>query len=227
MTTRRKIIITIAVLLALGASFGAGTFATFNAQTNNAGNVFSHGTIVLSNTKQGGSACLSTGGGNTNTNVNTGCDQLLNLTVKKPGDSSTAQLTLKNVGSLNAASFKVFTPSCTNADNGSETYHGTGNPCTIVQLYIQQWTSNTFATPLACLYGGAAVANTCDFTDTSKTVGAFSTSYNSSSNGLAISGGLNSNASAYITIGVQSPSSADNTYQGRQLTADFDWYIAQ
>jgi hypothetical protein len=26
---------------------------------------------------------------------------------------------------------------------------------------------------------------------------------------------------------VQSPSTADNTYQGRQLSADFDWYIAQ
>jgi hypothetical protein len=227
MTRRRKIAITIVVLLALGGSFGAGTFATFNAQTNNPGNTFSHGTIVLSNTKQGGSACLSTGGGTTNTNVNTGCDQLFNLTVKKPGDSSTAQLTLKNVGSLNASTFKVFTPTCTNADNGSETYHGTGNPCSIVQLYIQQWTSNTFATPQACLYGGAAVANTCDFTDATKTVGAFSTTYNSSSNGLAIGSGLSAGASAYFTIGIQSPSSADNTYQGRQLTADLDWYIAQ
>jgi hypothetical protein len=220
-------IITVAVLVALIGSFGAGTFATFNAQTNNAGNVFAHGTIVLSNTKQGGSACLSTGGGNTNTNVNTGCDQLLNLTVKKPGDAATIQLTLKNVGDLNASTFKVFTPTCTNADVVAETYHGTGNPCTIVQLYVQQWTSNTFTTPLACLYGGAAVANTCDFTDTSKTVGSFSTTYSSSSNGLAISGGLAAGASAYFTIGVQSPSSADNTYQGRQLTADLDWYIAQ
>src|SRR4051794_25916425 len=69
MTRRRKLILAIAMLVLVAGSFGAGTLATFNAQTNNAGNVFSHGTIVLSNTKQGGSACLSTGGGTTNTTV--------------------------------------------------------------------------------------------------------------------------------------------------------------
>jgi hypothetical protein len=223
---QRKILVTSVVLLVLAAGLGFGSFATFNAQTNNAGNVFAHGTIVLSNTKQGGTACLSTGGGNTNTNVNTGCDQLLNLTVKKPGDSGTANLTLKNVGDLNASSFRVFAPTCTNANATGETYNGTGTPCTSLQLYIQQWTDNTFTTTSACLYGGAT-GNTCNFTDATKTLGAFSTSYNTSSNGLAIGSGLNAGASAYVTIGVQSPSSADNTYQGRQATMDLDWYIAQ
>jgi hypothetical protein len=226
MSKKRKILVTSAVLLVLAAGLGFGSFATFNAQTNNAGNVFAHGTIVLSNTKQGGIACLSTGGGNTNTNVNTGCDQLLNLPVKKPGDSGTANLTLKNVGSLNATTFKVFAPTCTNANATGESYNGTGSPCTNVQLYIQQWTDNTFTTTSSCLYGGAT-GNTCNFSDVTKTLGAFSTTYNSSSNGLSIGSGLNAGASAYITIGVQSPSSADNTYQGRQATMDIDWYIAQ
>jgi hypothetical protein len=226
MSKRRKVVLTSAVILLLAAALGFGSFATFNAQTNNPGNLFAHGTIVLSNTKQGGSACLSTGGGNTNTNVNTGCDQLLNLTVKKPGDSGTANLTLKNVGSLNASLFKVFSPACTNADASGESYHGTGNPCSVLQLYIQEWTDNTFSTPSACLYGGAT-GNTCNFSDTTKTLGAFSTSYNSTANGLAIGSGLNAGSSTYITIGVQSPSTADNTFQGRQSTIDFDWYIAQ
>jgi hypothetical protein len=226
MSKRTKIVITCAVALLLAAVLGFASFATFNAQTNNQGNVFAHGAIVLSNTKQGGIACLSTAGGNTNTNVNTGCDQLLNLTVKKPGDSGTANLTLKNVGSLNATTFKVFSPSCTNADAAAETYHGTGLPCAVLQLYIQQWTDNTFTTPSACLYGGAA-GNTCNFSDTTKTLGAFATAYPSSAGGLSIAGGLNAGSSAYVTIGVQSPSTADNTYQGRQATTDFDWYIAQ
>src|SRR5262249_10409774 len=95
MSTRRKIVLTSTVVLLPAAALGFGSFATFNAQTNNPNNLFAHGTIVLSNTKQGGSACLSTGGGNTNTNVNAACDQLLNLTVRKPGDSGTANLTLK------------------------------------------------------------------------------------------------------------------------------------
>jgi hypothetical protein len=223
---RTKIVLSCAVVVVLAATLGIASFATFNAQTNNPGNVFAHGTLVLSNTKQGGVACLSTGGGNTNTNVNAACDQLFNLTVKKPGDSGTANLTLKNVGDINASTFKVFAPTCTNANATGESYNGTGNPCTVLQLYVQQWTDNTFTTPSACLYGGAT-GNTCNFTDTTKTLGAFSTSYNSSSNGLSIGSGLNAGSSVYVTIGVQSPSTADNTYQGRQASIDFDWYIAQ
>ena len=226
MKTRSKILLSAAVVLVLAAGLGFGSLATFNAQTNNPGNVFSHGTLVLSNTKQGGTACLSTGGGNTNTNVNTACDQLLNLTVKKPGDSGTANLTLKNVGSINATTFKLFSPACTSADSAGESYHGTGSPCGLIQLYVQQWSDAAFSTPLACLYGGAT-GNTCNFSDTTKTLGAFATTYSSSSNGLAIGSGLNAGASAYFTIGVQSPSTADNTYQGRQATQDFNWYIAQ
>jgi hypothetical protein len=224
---RTKIVLTSAVVVVLAATLGVASFATFNAQTDNPGNVFAHGTLVLSDTKQGGVACLSTGGGNTNTNVNTGCDQLFNLTVKKPGDSGTANLTLKNVGDINASLFKVFAPTCTNANSTGESYNGTGNPCTVLQLYIQQWTDNTFTTPSACLYGGAT-GNTCNFSDTTKTLGAFSTSYNSSGTGLSIGSGLNAGSSAYVTIGVQSPSATtDNTYQGRQASIDFDWYIAQ
>jgi len=226
MSKQRKILTTSAVLLVAAAGLGFGSFATFNAQTNNASNIFSHGTLVLSDTKQGGTACLSTGGGTTDTNVNTACDQLLNLTVKKPGDSGTANLALRNAGSINASTFKVFSPTCTNADAAGETYHGTGNPCSILQLTIQQWTDNTFTTPSACLYGGAT-GNTCNFSDTTKTLGAFSTAYGSSTNGLAIGSGLSAGSSAYVTIGVMSPSTADNTYQGRQASVDFDWYIAQ
>ena len=226
MSRRTKILVTCAVVVVLAATLGVASFATFNAQTNNPGNVFAHGTLVLSNTKQGGVACLSTGGGNTNTNVNTACDQLFNLTVKKPGDSGTANLTLKNVGDVNASSFKVFSPTCTAANATGESYNGTGNPCSVLQVYIQQWTDNTFTTPSACLYGGAT-GNTCNFTDTTKTIGAFSTAYNSTSTGLSIGSGLNAGSSAYVTIGVQSPSTADNTYQGRQASLDFDWYIAQ
>jgi hypothetical protein len=223
---RHKIVLTCAVVAVVASVLGVASFATFNAQTNNPSNTFAHATLVLSNTKQGGSACLSTGGSNTNTNSNTGCDQLLNLTSKKPGDSGTANLTVKNVGSLNASTFKLFAPSCTNADVAGETYHGTGNPCSILQLYVQQWTDNTFTTASACLYGGAT-GNTCNFSDATKTLGAFSSSYSSSSNGLSIGSGLNAGSSVYITIGVQSPSSADNSYQGRQASIDFDWYIAQ
>jgi len=225
MTLYRKILLSAAVVIVLAAGVGFGTFATFTAETDNPGNVFAQGTLVLSNQKQGGSVCLSTGGSSTDTNVNTGCDQLFNLAAKKPGDSGTANLTLKNAGSIDASTFKVFSPTCTAADAAGETYHGTGNPCTGVQLYVQQWSDAAFSTPLVCLYGGAA-GNTCNFSDTTKTLGDFATNYSNSSNGLSI-GSLTAGSSAYFTIGVKSPSTAGNSLQGRKATQDFDWYISQ
>jgi hypothetical protein len=224
---KRKILITSAVLLVLAAGLGFGSFATFNAQTNNPGNALAYGTIVLSNTKQGGVACLSTGGGATDTNVNTGCDQLINLTTAKGGDSATANVTLKNVGSINASTFDMFIPTCTSGNATGETYHGTASPCSSIQLYVQQWTNSNFTGPSACIYGGATVTNTCDFSDTSKTLSAFQSSYNSSSNGIAIGSGLNAGASAYFTIGVAAPANVANSSQGRQAAFDLDWYIAQ
>jgi hypothetical protein len=223
-TRRRKLFLTSAVVSVLAATLGFGSFATFDAQTNNPSNTFAQGTIVLSNTKQGGTACLSTGGGNTNTNVNVSCDQLLNLTAQKPGNGGSANVTLKNVGSLDASIFKVFSPTCTNADALTETYHGTGSICGQVQLDIQQYSDAGFTTPSGCLYGHAT-GNTCDWTDTTKTLSAFATAYPNSGSGLSL-GGLAAGASAYLKISFQSASSADNTTQGRQAAIDLDWYIA-
>jgi hypothetical protein len=223
---RKKLLLSAAVLVAAAAILGVGTFATFTAQTGNPNNVFATGTLVLSNTKQGGSACLSTGGGSTDSNVNLNCDQLLNLTVRKPGDSGTANVTLKNEGSLAASLFKIFSTSCANGDASSETYHGTGNTCSKVQLYVQQFSDSGFSTPLACLYGGAT-GNTCTFADASKTLADFQATYNNTTNGLSIGSGLTAGTSDYFQIGVKLPSDANNTYQGRKATIDFQWYLEQ
>ena len=219
---RTKIVLSALVLLGVFGAVGVGTFATFNAQAQNPGNVFADGTLVLSNKVGSGTTCLSTGGGtNTDTNSNSSCDQLFNLSAKKPGDSSSATLTLKNEGSIAASALKVFTTACTNANASSETYHGTGLPCSAIDLTIQEYDS-TFTTPGTCVYGGAA----CAFDDT-KTLAAFQSSYNTSTNGLAIGSGLGAGASRYLKVSVQLPSSAGNSYQGRQATADFTWYAEQ
>jgi hypothetical protein len=181
---------------------------------------------VLGNTKQGGSACLSTGGGTTDVNVNNTCDQLLNLPVKKPGDSGSANLTIKNDGSVGATVLKVFEAACASSDAAGESYHGTGNPCSQVQLYIQQYSDSGFTTASACLYG-AATSNTCNFSDATKTLGDFNTNYSTSTNGLAIGSGLAAGASNYFKVAVQLPSSADNTFQGRTATFDLTWFAQQ
>lgn len=222
----RKVLFSIGVVAAIGALAGAGTFATFTAQTTNP-NTFANGTLVLSNTVEAGTACLSTGGGNTNSNSNGGCDTLFTLAVKAPGDSSTADLTLQNMGSLAASALKVFSASCTDADVGTESYHGTGLPCGIVQVYIQQY-SDDFTTPSACLYGGASGA-TCDFSDTSKTLSTFVTAHPDLAGGLS-AGSLAANGGAdttWVRVGVKLPPTADNSYQGRSASLALNWHITQ
>jgi hypothetical protein len=221
-----KVGATAAVLAGLVASVGAGTFASFNAQTKNPTNLFADGTLVLSDTKQGGTTCLSTAGGTTDVNANDNCAQLFNLTVKKPGDSGTANLTIKNEGSIAASSLNLFMAGCVNSDASAETYHGTGLPCSKVQLYIQQYSDAAFTTASSCVYGGGT-ATVCDFSDTTKTLAAFQSGHATSGTGQVIGSGLAAGASAYFKIGVQLPATADNTFQGRQASADFTWYAAQ
>lgn len=227
MQKRKKILWSAIILLALAAVVGAGTFATFTAQTRNPDNRLSTGTLVLVNTEEGATDCLSTAGGSTDTNVNNACDTLFNLSVRKPGDSGVSNLTLKNDGSLNASVFKVFSNACTNDDAPGETYHGTGNPCAAVQLYVQEFSDSGFTTASACRYGGSSDGGiTCDFSNTAKTLGDFQSSYNSTANGLSLSA-LGAGSSRYFGVGVKLPSTADNSFQGRRATIDFSWYAAQ
>lgn len=213
-------------LLVLAAFAGVGTFSSFTAQTTNPSNTFGDGTLVLSNTKQGGVACLSTGGGTTDSNVNGGCDQLLNLATRKPGDSGSANLTIKNEGTLASSIFKLFASACVASDVAGETYHGTGNPCSVLDIYVQQWSDSGFSVPSVCLYGGGT-ATTCAFDDT-KTLSTFQAAYNSSSNGRDINSGvLSAGASTYFTVAVKLPTTAGNTYQGRKAVLDFSWFAQQ
>ncbi len=222
MNKTKKALIALLVLGAFGA-VGAGTYATFTAQTGNPANTFATGTVVLSNTGPS-TTCLSTAGGSTDVNVNAACDTLISLTVKKGGDSGTQNLTLQNVGSLNAVALKAFTTACTDANAAAETYHGTGSACGTVQLYIQQWTTAARTVVQSCLYGGALVANTCDFSDTTKTVGAFQAAHPNLAAGQSL-GALNAGSSVYLTIGVALPNTVGNNIQGRSASFDLTWNI--
>lgn len=224
----QKVLLSMAVVAVVGALAGAGTFATFTAQTSNPTNTFANGTLVLSNKVNSGSACLSTNGGTTDVNANA-CSTAFNLSVKAPGDSGTTNLTLTNMGSLAATALKAFSGSCTDSDAAGENYHGTGSPCAKVQLYIQQYSDSGFSTPSACLYGGAVVAGTCDFSDATKTLATFVDAHTDLSEGLsagalAAAGGADT---TWIKIGVMLPSDADNTYQGRAASLTLNWHITQ
>ena len=139
MSVLRKLLLTIMILGATTSTVGAGTFASFNASTTNPTSTFATGSLVLSNQKSTNTACLSTGGGTTNTNANGACDQLFALSVQKPGDSAFVDLTIKNEGSINASALTAFaSQDCAAGNAPGQTYNGTGDPCTGVQLYIQE-----------------------------------------------------------------------------------------
>lgn len=220
----QKVLLSVGVLGAVGALAGSGVFATFTAQTTNPTNKFATGTLVLSNTVDAGTACLSTGGGTTDVNSNSACDTAFSLAVQAPGDNDTADLTLANVGSLAATALKVFS-TCANGDAAGENYHGTGLPCAKIQIYVQQYSDN-FTTESACLYGGAT-GNVCDFSDVTKTLATFATTHANVGSGLgagalAAAGGADT---TWIRVGIQLPTDADNAFQGRTATMALNWHV--
>lgn len=229
---RRKILLSLGAVAVVGAVVGGGTYATFNAQTANPGNVWANGTLTLSNKVGTGTTCLSTGAGtSTDTNVNANCDALFaGATLRKPNDSATVNLAVKNEGSLNATALKLHSSACTAGDTTGETYKGSGDPCDKVQLYVQKWTDATRTVAASCVYGNAATLtpNTCDFAATgaeAKTLGAFA-SANGSATPLNL-GALNTGATGYYTVGVKLPQTTGNTYQGRKASIDFTWTLEQ
>src|SRR3954468_15917774 len=206
---RKKVLLTLGVAVVLVASTGLATLATFTAETTNPSNKVAFGTLMLSNTKQGGTACLSTGGGAITTNFNAACDPLFDLSAMKPGDSGSGNLTLQNVGSFDASALKFYVGACTPGDAAGETYHGTGDPCSTVRVYVQQYSDAAWTTPSACVYGGGT-ATTCDFSDATKTLDDLATNHGSA-NPVVIGSGLAAGAKAYFKVAVQLPSGADNS----------------
>ena len=222
----KKLLVAVMLMATVGTLAG-GTLATFNAQTANPSNAFSTGTLVLANTLNSGSVCYSAGASSgtiSNNNVNGSCDSAAFASTAKPGDSATAKVILQNSGDLAAATLKLYMAACTNANN-TETWHGTGNPCSSLYLYVEEddatWTAKS------CLYGTAS-GSSCVFQDPgSSTISNFQTSHSSSASALVIPNGLAAGASRYFKIGLMLPSAADNSYQGRQATFDLTWYLNQ
>ena len=222
--------------LALGALFvggaGAGTFASFSASTTNNAS-FATGTLVLTNAVNSGATCYSAGTTptnitNTDTNANT-CAAFFNLTTKKPGDIATADLDLRNDGTIDAAGLEAFPSSpCSTAD-GLGSYHGTGDLCTSLQVTIQEYTNATNRTNGVvtgggyCWFGGnLGLNNACTF---GSTLGTFASTYTSGSP-LSLNPFTNQ-STRYFRISVQFPSGAGNDMQGLTTTNGITWRVIQ
>lgn len=233
MKRSKKVLLSMGVLTVVGALAGAGTFAGFSAQTTNAGNVFAAGTLVLTDSVNAATACLSTNGSavtlaNDSTVGSPACAKSFNMTVAKPGDSFTSRLAIKNDGSIGASALTVFSSACTPANALGENYNGSGNPCDQVQIYIQQYSDPGYSLPTTCLYGGFNVLTPtiCDFSSTTATLTDFASNNGSLATGVPV-GTLAAGATNYFRIGVKLPVTANNTFQGRSATIDLSWNAEQ
>lgn len=220
---KARLLLTAGVVISLCGFTAAATVANFSAETTNPTNEFASGTLVLSNKKNTATACLSTAGGTTDSNVNNACDTLFTTNLAPGGTAASANVTLKNEGSLAASALKLWSSACANADTAAA-YHGTGNPCSNLQLTIQQY-SDAFVTPSNCVFGGGT-ATTCAMSS-SFTLNDYATAHTGSGNAQTIGSGLASGASTYFTISVFMPSTAGNSFQGRKGTMDLTWHIDQ
>jgi hypothetical protein len=158
----KKLLMTFMVLGTMGTTVGAGTFASFTANTTN-GASFETGTLELTNQAPTGSLCYSTGGGDTDSNSNDSCTPMFtstNASIKRPGDVAEAELTLSNAGSLSGAlaGYMTNAANCVDSDVTGANYKGDGtvSTCQNVQLAVQEYTDALRGTPSVCRYGNGA-----------------------------------------------------------------------
>lgn len=224
MTKTRKILLGLLLFGVTGTAIGAGTFASFSASTTNQTSTFATGTLVLSDKVGAGTACLSSAV-SVDSNANTTCDTVFSsLTDQKPGSTpATSDLTIKNEGTLTPSAFQYAMSACT-PGQAAGSIHGTGNPCTAIEIYIQEYDA-TFATPTStCLFPVSAVAS-CD-TSFAASSDALS-NVPSTATTVTTPTGLAPGASRYFRIGIQLPSSAGNSMQGRKADFAFTWNLVQ
>ena len=111
MTALKQFLLGLMLLGAVTYFGGGGTWASFSAETANSGTSVASGTLTLSDTVNNTTACLSANGTTLN-NVNAACNAALTLTNVAPGVfGGTAQITLRNTGSIDASKLSFFASS--------------------------------------------------------------------------------------------------------------------
>lgn len=257
MSKTQKLMLLLLFLGFAGNIGGSGTLASFNASTTNGSSSFATGSIVLSNlNKTSSKTCFSNGttdsgaGANTNSNANTACEALFNLTARTPGQTATVNLNLKNEGSLpGTLSLKAVphlrvtgaasvSQACTNEDAlaAQTVYRGLGDICDKLRFTIQRYTTDArtvaTASPNGCVYGTDANADgTCDANDDTRDLKHFTETSAAASTGIslgtlsALGGGSDT---AFLTLKVEfadGGAGADNAFQGRAASFALQWVL--
>ena len=232
--TKRYLVLLAAVGLVAAALGGTGTFASFNAETTNAGNTFSTGTLLLSNKVPDASAvaCLSASG----TDNIKSCTFVVSGSHLFPGATpTTGTLVLQNVGTLDASDLMLSTAGCT-PTVVTPTSFNTGNLCDSVFMYVQEQ-DNVPGSPTWCWFGVGAGTSTCDpaFTGATELAdgitafnGTFGTPVNISAHS-PLAGPLPASGTRYFKIGLflkdQGTAAANNHFQGLSASFPLTWHI--
>lgn len=214
----KRILLTTMIVAAL-ATLTASTIANFNATISNSSNTFQSGTLVLKQ-NQGATTCLSTGGGVVTDANSATCpsDNLGAATGQKPGGTPVTQtVTLVDDGTIDGLTFKIWSAGCSSSDAASETYHGTGDLCTVTDLTIYDLTHST------CVYPQTSGA--CTLT-AGKTLSNFAAAHSGSGNAVVVTA-LTAGSSTTFVLTAQLEATAPNSVQGRVATIDFHWYLSQ
>jgi hypothetical protein len=227
--TYLKLLIVAGILAVIGG--GAGTFATFTAETTNANNVFANGTLFLHSTPDGGTTCQSESDltGNSGT-----CTYLFGTTLAN-NVTSIAKLQLNDAGTIDASDIKFNIAGCTVAPNttaaagntvpgtGSTVTFGTAPSCTDLRLAIQETASN-YTTNVWCAYGTGS-GNDCTI-DAGHNL-ADATSVKTLKTTAGATATLAAAASRYYVIQINPSVASDNTLQNRKAQFDITWHIDQ
>ena len=183
-----------AALLSLSMT---GTLSGFAASINNTTNTVATGALVMQEQNSDGSiTCLSTDGGTISTNSATCAtiNKLGGTTTLVPGQTVTTNITIKNVGTVNAGSFTLTPSAC--VQSAAATPAGTATDlCTQLQLTITQGATTVYTGTAAGL--GTAVRT--------------------------ITGPPAAGVSLPFTFTVTLPSSAGNTYQNLKASIPLLW----
>jgi predicted ribosomally synthesized peptide with SipW-like signal peptide len=170
--TYLKILMLAGVLAVIGG--GAGTFASFTAETTNAGNTFQTGTLVLGNVANSATTCYSS----TNTANAQSCTagifpSLVNDLVPAQTPLE-GHITLTNDGTITPGTLMLYAPTLNTTTGapdpagtlgcvsiarttgvGTHPFSGSGSLCTGLKLQIFETANATLTTQLAatnCIY---------------------------------------------------------------------------
>lgn len=245
-------LLTVVGLVAIAAGGGNGTFASFSAEVTNTGNTFATGDLLLSNTANSGSACISSQTFNTHASVNnvqSHCDAVLTLNAQHPGSPiATGTIVVQNTGSVDGAKLWLRSlTACSDTQLVNLTFNvTTGNPlCGATLMYVEETAQSGVGEAgegayTYCWYGNGAGTSSCtvntttlnsDTTDTLTHFNTVATSpgvrlYPLSANGTTDTANttpdLASNASRTFTVGIYLPNTVANQNPLMDLQSSFD-----